>query len=158
MIFFFNDTATTEIYTLSLHDALPISLVLSQPISSMGYLSDREVASIAHGIHRFLDEAGIEDIHFKRHPRDSRRDFFLPDYHEIEPEKSLEEYLVDHPYKIIIGFSSTGLVTAKMILGQQCRVISFLPEPIEESVGNKEKRMKLEKIFRGVGIEIVYDT
>src|SRR2546422_7718022 len=26
MIFFFNDTATTEIYTLSLHDALPIFL------------------------------------------------------------------------------------------------------------------------------------
>src|SRR3989442_8327564 len=25
MIFFFNDTATTEIYTLSLHDPLPIS-------------------------------------------------------------------------------------------------------------------------------------
>src|SRR2546430_16316380 len=29
MIFFFNDTATTEIYTLSLHDALPISLLAS---------------------------------------------------------------------------------------------------------------------------------
>ena len=26
LIFFFNDTATTEIYTLSLHDALPISM------------------------------------------------------------------------------------------------------------------------------------
>src|SRR3712207_7245868 len=26
LIFFFNDTATTEIYTLSLHDALPICL------------------------------------------------------------------------------------------------------------------------------------
>src|SRR2546430_7888165 len=26
-LFFFNDTATTEIYTLSLHDALPISTV-----------------------------------------------------------------------------------------------------------------------------------
>src|SRR2546422_3437357 len=25
-LFFFNDTATTEIYTLSLHDALPISM------------------------------------------------------------------------------------------------------------------------------------
>ena len=25
VFFFFNDTATTEIYTLSLHDALPIS-------------------------------------------------------------------------------------------------------------------------------------
>src|SRR5215510_16283354 len=28
--FFFNDTATTEIYTLSLHDALPISSRLSR--------------------------------------------------------------------------------------------------------------------------------
>src|SRR5256885_14303926 len=29
IFFFFNDTATTEIYTLSLHDALPISFTLS---------------------------------------------------------------------------------------------------------------------------------
>src|SRR3972149_8390924 len=29
--FFFNDTATTEIYTLSLHDALPISDLLNLP-------------------------------------------------------------------------------------------------------------------------------
>src|SRR5258705_8601935 len=28
-LFFFNDTATTEIYTLSLHDALPISSLVS---------------------------------------------------------------------------------------------------------------------------------
>src|SRR5258705_3310001 len=27
LFFFFNDTATTEIYTLSLHDALPISVM-----------------------------------------------------------------------------------------------------------------------------------
>src|SRR2546422_10002965 len=31
--FFFNDTATTEIYTLSLHDALPISLTEGVPAS-----------------------------------------------------------------------------------------------------------------------------
>src|SRR5947208_6780117 len=29
LFFFFNDTATTEIYTLSLHDALPISTLIS---------------------------------------------------------------------------------------------------------------------------------
>src|SRR5687768_17688544 len=29
--FFFNDTATTEIYTLSLHDALPISASMARP-------------------------------------------------------------------------------------------------------------------------------
>src|SRR2546422_6604306 len=31
LFFFFNDTATTEIYTLSLHDALPISTPLQCP-------------------------------------------------------------------------------------------------------------------------------
>ena len=32
MFFFFNDTATTEIYTLSLHDALPICGSRAPPI------------------------------------------------------------------------------------------------------------------------------
>ena len=39
VVFFFNDTATTEIYTLSLHDALPIS----PPRRS--HVSTRRVAS-----------------------------------------------------------------------------------------------------------------
>src|ERR1041385_9549868 len=34
--FFFNDTATTEIYTLSLHDALPIWMPASPPPPSDG--------------------------------------------------------------------------------------------------------------------------
>src|SRR2546430_8864772 len=33
LFFFFNDTATTEIYTLSLHDALPISRTKYSPYS-----------------------------------------------------------------------------------------------------------------------------
>src|SRR5215203_7289107 len=35
--FFFNDTATTEIYTLSLHDALPISSAASWTCCSVEY-------------------------------------------------------------------------------------------------------------------------
>ena len=34
--FFFNDTATTEIYTLSLHDALPIWLSLDCVVADLG--------------------------------------------------------------------------------------------------------------------------
>src|SRR3712207_9142819 len=34
LIFFFNDTATTEIYTLSLHDALPISTRSTSPLTA----------------------------------------------------------------------------------------------------------------------------
>src|SRR2546430_3477557 len=35
IFFFFNDTATTEIYTLSLHDALPISRVAPRSRASL---------------------------------------------------------------------------------------------------------------------------
>src|SRR5687768_18062093 len=36
-IFFFTDTATTEIYTLSLHDALPISKLASLDLARLKY-------------------------------------------------------------------------------------------------------------------------
>src|SRR3712207_7226261 len=44
--FFFNDTATTEIYTLSLHDALPIYLTrpklkfVDEPVQTIKFLDD----------------------------------------------------------------------------------------------------------------------
>src|SRR3712207_9556841 len=50
--FFFNDTATTEIYTLSLHDALPIYLL------GVGDEVRREVAAVE--LHAFHDiELGL---------------------------------------------------------------------------------------------------
>src|SRR2546429_8328650 len=42
--FFFNDTATTEIYTLSLHDALPI---YAAEVASFGDLLDGEIELVA---------------------------------------------------------------------------------------------------------------
>src|SRR5256885_8695817 len=48
--FFFNDTATTEIYTLSLHDALPISRVSSpRPgCSTLTTSAPRSASAMAH--------------------------------------------------------------------------------------------------------------
>src|SRR2546422_10545479 len=46
VFFFFNDTATTEIYTLSLHDALPISRRVATPASAASSpLWDRTAAA-----------------------------------------------------------------------------------------------------------------
>src|SRR2546422_2587644 len=49
--FFFNDTATTEIYTLSLHDALPIS-VLRRAL--------QDVAVARQRIQREIDSVQVE--------------------------------------------------------------------------------------------------
>src|SRR2546427_678197 len=45
LFFFFNDTATTEIYTLSLHDALPISMIRLRALEKR-YGSRRALAGI----------------------------------------------------------------------------------------------------------------
>ena len=47
--FFFNDTATTEIYTLSLHDALPISLLMTIGVM-IGIASLTVIVAIGFGI------------------------------------------------------------------------------------------------------------
>src|SRR3712207_7529480 len=61
--FFFNDTATTEIYTLSLHDALPIYVRGVDPFTGKSYSADdpelllwihcAEVHSFMTGYHHF---------------------------------------------------------------------------------------------------------
>src|SRR2546427_3286891 len=48
LFFFFNDTATTEIYTLSLHDALPI----------LGHESRGRLVTEVHGDPRQRGDAG----------------------------------------------------------------------------------------------------
>src|SRR3712207_8921267 len=45
VFFFFNDTATTEIYTLSLHDALPI---LQQVLGGDGHLAPLTAEDLLH--------------------------------------------------------------------------------------------------------------
>src|SRR5437660_12930042 len=59
MFFFFNDTATTEIYTLSLHDALPISLAATR-IDHRRRIADRIVlvVLVRRQIGRVAEEAG----------------------------------------------------------------------------------------------------
>src|SRR5258706_8872372 len=53
LFFFFNDTATTEIYTLSLHDALPILT----PLKRSDKLAICEAASIAQMIESVLERS-----------------------------------------------------------------------------------------------------
>src|SRR2546430_6113885 len=70
MFFFFNDTATTEIYTLSLHDALPICrrkfiLIISNP----------RRAALLKKIKSFMLEE-MQKLHWKYLPKKSE----IPEY------------------------------------------------------------------------------
>src|SRR3712207_9429373 len=62
--FFFNDTATTEIYTLSLHDALPILLAVCAPLKRPSLVPGRSLASTHCGKYsRFVFPTGRSEEH-----------------------------------------------------------------------------------------------
>src|SRR2546422_8173709 len=77
--FFFNDTATTEIYTLSLHDALPISAARRLPASpaepryrSSRQRTDRLQAlacsrSVRCRLDRYRSEEHTSELQSRRH-------------------------------------------------------------------------------------------
>src|SRR6266702_980366 len=78
IFFFFNDTATTEIYTLSLHDALPIRRLPARPPDDRGTPAAGTVLpgagrlSVA-GRRRAPRIPGRRPLHRHRYPRGLRR-------------------------------------------------------------------------------------
>src|SRR3712207_7352886 len=75
LVFFFNDTATTEIYTLSLHDALPIYAARHPGDVTLLLLRPGRLDHVhRRGEHRahaepHEEEAGPEGPHGGVHPR-----------------------------------------------------------------------------------------
>src|SRR3712207_8617774 len=73
---FFNDTATTEIYTLSLHDALPISQIAGEERHLVGP-AEQNALRVGDQLHSSLDlfpldaPGGVLDVHVVRRQRRS---------------------------------------------------------------------------------------
>src|SRR3989337_3389279 len=93
--FFFNDTATTEIYTLSLHDALPISdhhALHAAPVLRVHHLVDRIVdrkstrlnsshGSISYAVFCLKNKQTLQERHtLLRRGRNDRTLRAQPDY------------------------------------------------------------------------------
>src|SRR5438132_13702054 len=84
-IFFFHDTATTEIYTLSLHDALPIygfrcchlKNIWTAPLPPETELSRQMTTSTTS-----IDIMGLQAAYANLHT-DQERDYFMQRYHDV---------------------------------------------------------------------------
>src|SRR3712207_7960967 len=68
MVFFINDTATTEIYTLSLHDALPISRSAANPNPRMAFRDTWHNVLVYFGLAEDRDPYDEEPVEY-REPR-----------------------------------------------------------------------------------------
>src|SRR3712207_7551800 len=81
-IFFFNDTATTEIYTLSLHDALPI-LTASDLYQGDVLIEDERISTIGMSLSMEVDRT-----------IDATGKYVLPRSEEHTSELQSRQYLV----------------------------------------------------------------
>src|SRR5438477_1468711 len=89
--FFFNDTATTEIYTLSLHDALPISITV--PIAHRGVAHDEQSGNLR--ICRLLIDGHIALLRSEEHTSELQSHVNLVCRLLLEKKKELL-FLPDH--------------------------------------------------------------
>src|SRR2546422_8144389 len=68
LFFFFNDTATTEIYTLSLHDALPIYIAyrltdLTPLVNYSNWLQDKLINLVKTALHADRKSTRLNSSH-----------------------------------------------------------------------------------------------
>src|SRR5689334_24595596 len=104
-MFFFHDTATTEIYTLSLHDALPICSAVAQRI--VAALVERPLASDrgdsvgredlrAQDFRRQIAHAARRDVRSEEHTSELQSQFHLVCRLLLEKKKkeNLQHYLI----------------------------------------------------------------
>ena len=134
-------------------NVLKRALVLGQPLIAYKRMTRESVAAVTQGISDYLLANGIEEIHYKSHPRDKTREYALDGYRELVINKPLEHHLAEHPYGIVIGVCSTGLLTGRMVLPEWCKVISYGINLMKFDNGKEQDNFI--DIFGRLGVEII---
>src|SRR3989449_8504197 len=139
--FFFNDTATTEIYTLSLHDALPISFVKAAcPAGRYVVITDSHVAKLygKQVMARFHDaKLQVESFEFPAGERNKTRETWA-----LLSDRMLAAQIGRDSAVIALGGGVVGdvagFVAATYLRGIPCvQVPTTLLAMIDSSIGGK---------------------
>src|SRR3712207_8480035 len=97
MFFFFNDTATTEIYTLSLHDALPICARHDLRLARRQQVDELVVLEAA-GEHQLLRQARPRAQRSEEHTSELQSRQYLVCRLLLEKKKTSLTTLLSHYY------------------------------------------------------------
>jgi hypothetical protein len=129
------------------------ALVIGQPLLSFRLTTEKETEVIKKHINDIICLKHIDKIYYKSHPRENGRELAMPSYTELYIDEPLEKHLLSNQYDIVIGVSSTALLTSRMVLPKWCEVIS---------VGMNLLKFKTKRIgskmlitFNNVGVRII---
>ncbi len=129
------------------------ALLIAQPLVQDRRLTPENCAVIREGIAEFLRRNDVSGVDYKSHPREKGKEFLCGHYREIFPKEPLETFLIRNHYDIVIGIYSTALLTARLILPESCRVISYGFDLVYYK--NGKSKNKVSSVFDRLGVEMI---
>lgn len=129
------------------------ALVIGQPLSAIGRMSRNVMEDVTEGIRRMLSEEGIHEVVYRGHPRDPNNELYHGSYHKDETSVPLEISLMDNSYDLVVGICSTGLLTARSLVGENCRVVAYGINAM--TFKDQIQRESILSVFRKSGVEMV---
>lgn len=129
------------------------ALIVGQHIHRVGWIDNQGRDAITATIRQWLEANGVTHMDYKAHPDDPFSELCTPDYNQLEPATPLEDLLDRGQYGVIIGVASSAQVTAKLILGDQARVMTVGYDLL---TGMKKHEFDaLKRAFAQLGVESV---
>lgn len=129
------------------------ALVVGQPLIAYKFMTRESVSSVTRTIYEYLMANGIQEIHYKSHPRDKTREYALDEYKELRIQEPLEQHMSHFPYGIVIGVCSTALLTGRMILPDWCKVVACGMNVLHFK--DHDEREYYTQTFHQLGVEII---
>lgn len=129
------------------------ALVVGQHIHRVGWIDEAGRDRITATIRQWLAENGATHIDYKAHPDDPFSELYTEDYHRLDPATPMENLLDNGQYGIVIGVASSAQVTAKLILGDQARVLAVGYDLLTGM--KRHEFVALQQAFTQLGVEFV---
>src|SRR2546430_16580663 len=136
--FFFNDTATTEIYTLSLHDALPISFLRQLVTERQSVASPERAVYVSFDDDRLADIkadqlSGLLEAYYRRFPDLRRREtvsWFLDEIQLVSGwERFVRRVLDTERVEMVVAGSSARMLSREVHTSLRGRGIETVIRP-----------------------------
>lgn len=127
------------------------ALIIGQPALKSGTLSKKNHDEINSHIKEWLHENLIDEVLYSKHPRSGEHlDFYDPNYSILEQNSAIERLIPELGISHVISCYSAALFTAKMMLGDEVRVISF-----GARLANFKNKKEIIGIMQKLNIEIL---
>lgn len=127
-------------------------LVVGEKLLDKNYLSEDEEKQVAETIGHFMKAQGITQVDYVKHPLADHASLKLPWYNDLVIDGPVEIAIMENDYAVIAGVRSTGLFTARLLAGNECKVISV---GIDLCRNRRELAMKIKQAFHGMDIAVI---